>query len=258
MKLGIMQPYFFPYLGHFALIAAADEWVVFDITQYTRKSWINRNRVLHPNGGWQYVSIPLANSSTHIKISQARIGNFRKQEQYVLGKISHYRKRAPYYVQTCEIVRSMFAGPPDDSLVSLNVAGLRTVTQYLGLPFRYRICSQLALEWPDGLTAGQWAPWICAELSADAYINPIAGRALFDPTDFANAGMSLDFLEFAPFIYDTAPYNFEKDLSILDVLMWNSPGEIMQAIRSNSSLTSVISKAPGAHVSREVASGETG
>jgi hypothetical protein len=243
MKLGIMQPYFFPYLGHFALIAAVDEWVVFDITQYTRKSWINRNRVLHPNGGWQYVSIPLANSSTHIKISEASIGKFREQEQYVLGKISHYRRRAPYYIQTCEVVRSAFAELPDDGLVSLNVAGLRAVCQYLGLPLQYRICSQLAIDWPNGLTAGEWAPWICAKLSADAYTNPIAGRALFNPADFANAGVVLEFLDFAPFIYDTCPYNFEKDLSILDVLMWNSPSEVMQGIRRNSSLTSITASA---------------
>ena len=50
VKLGIMQPYFFPYLGHFALIAHTDAWVVFDITQYTPKTWMNRNRVLHPKG----------------------------------------------------------------------------------------------------------------------------------------------------------------------------------------------------------------
>src|ERR1700726_270216 len=105
MKLGIMQPYLFPYLGHFALIAAVDEWIVFDVTQYARKSWINRNRVLHPDAAWQYVSIPLANSFIHIKTSEARIGKFREQEHYVLGKISHYRRRAPYYVQVCEIVR---------------------------------------------------------------------------------------------------------------------------------------------------------
>src|SRR5882757_4455172 len=110
MKLGIMQPYFFPYVGHFALIAAVDEWVVFDVTQYTRKTWINRNRVLRADGGWQYVSMPLANSSIHIKISEARIARFPEQEGYVLGKISHYSGRAPYYRQVCEIVRSTFAG----------------------------------------------------------------------------------------------------------------------------------------------------
>jgi len=245
MKLGIMQPYFFPYLGHFALIAAVDEWIVFDISQYTRKSWINRNRVLRPEGGWQYVSIPLANSSIHIKIFDARIGNFRKQEAYILGKLSHYRRRAPYYAETCDIVRSTFGRLSDDGLVALNVAGLRTVCEYLGLPFRHRVCSQLEIDWPEGLGAGQWAPWICDKLSADAYVNPVGGRELFDPQDFAKVGVSLKFLDFAAFVYDTSPYSFEKDLSILDVLMWNSPKAAMDALRSNSSLISVAGSEPG-------------
>ncbi|MFZ3376519.1 MAG: WbqC family protein [Chthoniobacterales bacterium] len=239
MKLGIMQPYFFPYLGHFKLIAAVDEWIVFDITQYTRKSWINRNRVLHPDRGWQYISIPLKSSSTHIRISEAKVAHSREQERYVLGKIGHYKKHAPYYQQVCEIVRSSFAGITDDSLVSLNVTGLRMVCEYLGLPFHYRICSQLAIDWPVGVSAGRWAPWICARLSADTYVNPVAGRELFNPSDFAREGVSLRFLDFEPFVYDTPGYIFENSLSILDVLMWNTPEVIVEAIGKNSSLISV-------------------
>ena len=238
MKLGIMQPYFFPYLGHFALIAAVDEWVVFDVTQYTRKSWINRNRVLRPEGGWQYNPDPLADSSIHIKISEARIARSQNHERYVLGKISHYKKQAPYYAQVCEIIRSAFAGIGGDSLVSLNVAGLHAVCQYLGLPFRHRICSQLGLQLPDKLLAGQWAPWIAARLAADVYINPVGGSELFDPAEFTRNGIKLQFLEFTTFTYDTPGYNFEKDLSILDVLMWNSPKEVMEGIRLNSVLAS--------------------
>ncbi|HTV29779.1 MAG TPA: WbqC family protein [Xanthobacteraceae bacterium] len=236
MKLSIMQPYFFPYLGHFALIAAVDEWIVFDISQYARKSWINRNRVLHPNSSWQYLSIPLRNSSIHMKISEAEVANLRDQEKYVLGKISHYKRHAPYYAQVCDVVRSTFAGAADDRLVSLNVSGLRTVCQYLGLSFRYRLCSQLALRYPDKLLAGQWAPWISGRLGADTYINPVAGRELFDPSDFTREGVSLQFLQFETFVYDTAGYSFEKDLSILDVLMWNSPDAIVRTLHERSSL----------------------
>ena len=51
MRLGIMHPFFFPYLGHFALIAAVDQWIVFDVTQYTPKTWMNRNPILQPDTG---------------------------------------------------------------------------------------------------------------------------------------------------------------------------------------------------------------
>ena len=239
MNLGLMQPYFFPYLGHFALIAAVDEWIVFDTPQYTRQSWINRNRVLHQEQGWQYITIPLKNSSNHIRILEAEIANRRKIEKHVLGKISHYKRRAPYYAAVCEIVRIAFAGAVNDSLVSLNVSGLRAVCEYLDLPFHNRLCSQLNIEFPNKLIAGQWAPLISARLSGDVYINPIGGRELFDPSDFSKRGVALRFLEFTPFIYDTPGYKFEENLSILDVLMWNSPDAIVQAIRENSSLISV-------------------
>jgi WbqC-like protein family len=239
MKLAVMQPYFFPYLGYFALIAAVDEWIVFDVTQYTRKSWINRNRVLRPGGGWQYISMPLKNSSIHIRISEAEVAGLPDQERYVLGKISHYRKRAPYYAQVCEIVRNVFADAAGDSLVSLNVSSLRTVCKYLGLPFRYRICSQLCLDLPAQLHPGGWAPWIAGKLSADTYVNPIGGHVLFDPAEFARHGVALRFLEFAPFVYETPGYSFESNLSILDVLMWNSPDIIVRAIHDHSALISV-------------------
>jgi hypothetical protein len=242
MKLGIMQPYFFPALAHFALISAVDEWIVFDITQYTRKSWINRNRVLHPDSGWQYISISLLNSSIHIKVLEAEVASPRDRERYVLGKISHCKRHAPYYAQVCDIVRTTFASIVDDRLVSLNVSGLRAVCEYLGLKFRYRLCSQLALDYPDGLHAGQWAPWIAGKLSADVYVNPIGGRALFNPSDFSGQRIALQFLNFTTFTYDTPGYNFEKDLSILDVLMWNSPEAIVRAISANSSLVTVSDK----------------
>jgi WbqC-like protein family len=238
MKLGIMQPYFFPYLGHFALIAAVDEWVVFDVTQYTRKSWINRNRILCAAGGWQYVSAPLANSSIHISIADAAIANPSKLEKYVLGKLSHYARGAPHYRTVCDIVRTAFARSTGSSLVSLNVSGLRTVCDYLGLEFRHRICSQLALECPEGLTAGQWAPWIAARLAADIYVNPVGGQVLFNPADFAASGIGLQFLDFRPLVYDTPGYTFEGNLSILDVLMWNAGPAVRQAIHDNSTLIS--------------------
>jgi WbqC-like protein len=238
MKLGIMQPYFFPYLGHFALIAATDKWVVFDVTQYTRKSWVNRNRILNPAGGWQYVSMPLVNSSIRISIAEAAIANPPELQKYMLGKLSHYARRAPYYGGVCDIIRAAFADLLDSSLVSLNVSGLRTVCGYLGLPFRYQICSRLALDFPQGLMPGQWALWIADQLAADTYINPVGGRELFDPIEFTRRGIDLQFLDFMPFIYDTPGYSFESGLSILDVLMWNSPAAVRQGIQDNTRLIS--------------------
>ena len=70
MKVGIMQPYFFPYLGYFDLINRVDKWIVFDTPQYIRHGWVNRNRILHPHQGWQYIVVPLKKHDRDTSINQ--------------------------------------------------------------------------------------------------------------------------------------------------------------------------------------------
>ncbi len=227
-----MQPYFFPYLGHFSLIAAVDEWIVFDITQYTPKTWMNRNRILHPNAGWQYVTVPLSNSSISIKTHEARVLNFSEAKASIVGKLSHYKKKAPHFEAVNALINEAFDSATDDSLVHLNVHGLGAVCRYLGIPFNYRICSELNLPLPEKLQPGEWAPEICRMLGANSYVNPAGGQEIFDPSEFARRGISLHFAQAKEFVYATSPYQYEPNLSILDVLMWNPPAVVAKAIRN--------------------------
>lgn len=232
-----MQPYFFPFLGHFSLIASVDEWVVFDITQYTPRSWMNRNRILHPNAGWQYVTVPLANSSNSIKIVEAKVLNLSETKASVIGKLSHYKKKAPYFKAVNTLVNDVFDSATDNSLVKLNVLSLSAVCRYLEIPFTYRICSELNLPLPAKLEAGEWALEICNMLGATRYVNPAGGQELFDPEAFTRRGISLHFAKTKEFVYDTTPYQYEPNLSILDVLMWNSPTVVADAVRNNVEIT---------------------
>lgn len=232
MKLGIMQPYFFPYLGHFSLISSVDKWVVFDVTQYTPKTWMNRNRILHPKTGWQYVTVPLSNSSSSIKTSEARVLNLADTKKSILGKLSHYKKKAPYFHKVIKLVQQAFDDTSSDSLVSLNISALRSVCDYLEIPFSYMVCSELELDYPQNMSPGDWAPYICESLSATEYVNPAAGKDLFTVSDFGSRGICLYFSEFTEFTYETSLNTYEPNLSILDVMMWNSPEDIMAGLRS--------------------------
>lgn len=233
MRVGIMQPYFFPYPGHFALISRCEDWYVFDLTQYTPKSWINRNRVLHPGGGPNWISVPLANSSIHIRIADARVQDVAGTARAMLGKLSHYRKRAPHCRAVEAIVAETFALPSgDESLVHLNLRGLTAVCQYLGLPFRPRICSELDLDLPAACGAGDWALEIASRVGATAYLNPISGRGLFDPSRFAARGIELQFVDPQPWHYAQGTGPAVPGLSILDALMWNDAASVAAAIRA--------------------------
>lgn len=237
MILGIMQPYFFPYWGHFALIAAVDRWVVFDITQFTPKSWMNRNRVLHPTQGWQYIVVPTDKASISIRTSEARVLNPAAAGARIVRQLMHYRKRAPYHAAVIDLVERVFSNLPDNSLVALNTAALTETCAYLGLPFNFDICSRLALEYPKDIGSGDWAPAIAYQLGARGYLNPAGGRDLFDPQTFAAHGIELSFLETGDFKYTTPGYAFEPNLSILDAMMWNDAGSIRRALLSLARVT---------------------
>lgn len=233
MRAGIMQPYFFPYLGHFGLIASVDEWIVFDVTQYTPKTWMNRNRILHPKESWQYATVPLANSSISIKTHEAKILDIEKAKQSILGKISHYKKHAPYFYKVSQIIKNSFEKTEDNSLVTLNVNSLESVCDYLQIPFHYRIASKLEIGYPEKMEPGDWAPFICSEIGASEYVNPAGGKAIFDTAVFQKKNIELYLADFSEYKYKTEPYLYQPHLSILDVMMWNSPETISNKIREN-------------------------
>lgn len=236
VRLGIMQPYFFPYFGHFALIAAVDEWIVFDVTQYTPKTWMNRNRILHPKEGWQYISVPLANSSMSIRTHEAKLLDAAAAETALIGKLSAFRRQAPFHNRVVDLIRQAYAGRKGDTLCALNASALHAVCGYLGVPFAYRICSEMNLAFPEKMGAGDWAPFICEAVGATSYVNPVGGRELFDPARFQRIGVELLFAEVAEFSYTPGPYRYEPHLSIIDVLLWNEPERVAHKLRENLTL----------------------
>ncbi|GHU31278.1 hypothetical protein AGMMS50256_19510 [Betaproteobacteria bacterium] len=227
MKLAAMQPYPFPYIGYFELMAQVDRWVVLDDVQYVRRSWMNRNRILHPVEGWQYFCIPVKKSPRNATIQEIRLLDRFEAERRLLAQLQHYQKHAPYFQQVIDLVRDAFARLDKDNLVDLNLASLRATAERLEISFNPERCSHLGLVLGDVEHAGQWTLRIAIQLGADAYLNPSGGRTIYRPEEWEAADISLAFTDMNQLKYDCAPYVFEPHLSILDVLMWNDFPEIV-------------------------------
>ena len=73
MKLGIMQPYYLPYIGYWQLLNAVDKYVIYDDVNFIKGGWINRNRILN-NGVVQYFNVPMIGSSPFKLINQIEGG----------------------------------------------------------------------------------------------------------------------------------------------------------------------------------------
>jgi hypothetical protein len=226
-----MQPYFFPYLGYFDVIHKCDKWIAFDTAQYIRHGWVNRNRILHPSSGWQYIIAPLQEHRRETPIRDVLVQAGKGWRDRLQGQLVHYRKKAPYYEATVDLVRSCLDNT-ELSLSRLNVSILDRVCAYLRIPFRYEFFSdmKLALGPIDG--PGDWALRISEAVGADEYINSPGAKGYLDRERFGSVGIKLNFQEFENMNYRCAPYNFEPALSIIDVLMWNSPAEVLGHLKA--------------------------
>ena len=225
MKLGIMQPYFFPYLGYFDLIRSSDQWIVFDTPQYIRHGWVNRNRILQPGKEWQYIVVPLEIHHRETPINDIRISNKTNWRKKIIDQLQHYRRKAPHFDRTIRLVEeSLDCNSP--FLSELNVHALGKIAELLKIPFHPLLFSKMNLKLEEVGAPGDWALEISKAIGANEYINPPGGEAIFDRKAFENAGIRLTIRTFPDFHYACRGYQYQPRLSIIDVLMWNETEEI--------------------------------
>ncbi|MBT4731087.1 hypothetical protein HOB87_03875 [Candidatus Woesearchaeota archaeon] len=93
MKLAIMQPYFFPYIGYWQLISAVDTFVIYDDVNYIKQGWINRNNIIGSNFN-QLISLQVIGASSFKLINEIEVGN---NSQKILKTIEQTYKKAPYF-----------------------------------------------------------------------------------------------------------------------------------------------------------------
>lgn len=233
-----MQPYFFPYVGYFSLIRQTDKWVLLDVVQYIRHGWIERNRILKPGEGWQYISVPLVKSSRDTLIREMRIRTDEDWKKRIFSQLEHYKKRSPFYQSVIELLRNCFAFETD-SIVQLNHHILKIICGYLGIRYEGMIFSEMGLRISEVKHAGQWALNITEAIGGTEYINPVGGMEIFREEEFASKNIKLSFLQNELIEYSQRRGVFEPGLSIIDVLMFNSVEDTVRLIDSNRFISSV-------------------
>ena len=230
MRLGIMQPYFFPYPGYFDLILKSDRWVVFDIVKFQKKSWMSRNRILDVNKGETYIGVPVRKGEPDL-ILNAEVIDPRLAAEKMRRQLGAYRSHAPNFAEVEAMVGSIFEtfldGAP--TINRLNVLGLEAVCAKLGISFDWELASNLDLDFSSVNHAGQWALEICDQLGANAYINPPGGRDIFRAEEWDARGIEISFTRPPQLTYSVmGKFSFLPDLSILDALMWLPGGAIKE------------------------------
>lgn len=240
MKLGIMQPYLFPYIGYFQLMNYVDKWIVFNDIQFIDKGWINRNRILHPdiNKQWQYLTIPLAGKKQFDKITDISLKPSEEWRETILGKLSIYKKKAPFFHRTSEFVADCLMSTESNLSNFVSDVLIKTAT-HLSIQTPIYIQTQMDLDLLEITHPGEWALRISEKMGADEYINPHSGYEIFEEKDFEKSGIKLNFIKPRLTPYIQRRTGFVAGLSIIDVMMWNSEEEIHEMLMNDFDIFSI-------------------
>ena len=228
MKLGIMQPYFLPYIGYFQLIDAVDVFIVYDNIKYTKKGWINRNRIL-VNGTDTIFSLPLKKNSDSLDVIEREL-SIDYNRCKLLNQIKGAYARAPYFEQTIPLLESVILNK-EHNLFSYIYNAIVETCKHLGVKTEIRISSAIDID--HELKSQNKVIALCSAIGADTYINAIGGVELYEKDTFHANGVDLKFIKSRPFEYNQSGGEFTPWLSIIDVMMYNSLDAVYECISNN-------------------------
>lgn len=223
MKIALMQPYFFPYIGYYQLIKSVDTFVIYDDVNYIKQGWINRNRILL-NGKEHLVTMNLKNSSSFKLINEIEIGNNRTK---LLKTIEQAYKRAPFFCEIFPIIEDILTFNNYNLAVFLENS-IRKLSAYLDIQTNIVVSS--SIEKDDSKRGQEKVIAICKALNASIYINSIGGQELYSKDVFRNNQIELYFLKTRMINYLQQNNVFLPSLSIIDVIMFNSKMETIKLL----------------------------
>lgn len=217
-----MQPYFFPYIGYFQLMSEADVFVLYDDVQYMKGGWINRNRILR-SGAPAWLTRPVERRSLGTLIGDMRYVDRPDVLPGLADAVRGSYRKAPRYEDWIGLIVELLE-QEDRHVARYNEALLRGVAQAVGIGCEFVRSSDLDT---DRSRRGQDRVLdICRLLGASRYTNAIGGTELYDRDTFREAGIELKFVRTTDVTYPQFDEPFVPNLSIIDVLMFNSPEQV--------------------------------
>lgn len=225
--IAVMQPYLFPYLGYFQLIAAADVFVLGDDLQYVRSGWVNRNRILQ-NHEARLITFPLKKDRFQLQINQRQLcDHFSDEAEKLIRLIVECYEQAPYFAQVMPLIERLIRFPQQNIALYAEHA-IRELCAYLHIVTPIMRSSDLILGNP--VDKQERIIRIAHTFEATTFITPEGGSVVYDRDHFARNRLLIRFFRMDPVEYRQFRQPFVANLSIIDVLMFNCVEQVQQML----------------------------
>lgn len=223
MKIGIMQPYFAPYLGYWQLMNAVDKYVLLDDVNYIKRGWVNRNRILL-NGVEHLITLPIMKADAFKHINENILSDIPDN---IVKTIELAYRKAPYYSEIIPLVRKILECP-ERNLADFLSNSIVIISQHLGISVDFYRSSEIIRD--RSLRSQEMIIDIVKRLNGTVYYNAIGGRELYSHDRFAQEGIELAFVQPQLRSYTQGKNVFVPGLSIIDVMMYNEKSDISRML----------------------------
>lgn len=231
MKVGVMQPYFLPYLGYFQLIREVDFFVLTDDYEFSKGGWINRNKIIQ-NNEVKYLTIPLKAASDYSKISERVVSENYSGSKFFNSLKSSYQAKK-YFNENSKIMEKIFFNR-ERNLFAFIEQSIKILSEVFDLKTKTMLTSDFSLN--PNLSGQDKIIKICHDLDASCYVNLPGGKSLYNPRTFLQGGIDLRFLKPSLVPYDQGRVEFTPNLSVIDVLFNNGIKSVVNHHLPNYSL----------------------
>jgi hypothetical protein len=211
-KAAIIQSNYIPWKGYFDLIAAVDEFIIYDDVQFTKNDWRNRNIIKTPQGV-QWLTVPVGQDINR-RICDVILPDTRWQVKHWKALESNYR-RAAHFDTIAREIEPFYTQRQHTHLSSLNRMLIETICGFLGITTR--ISNSWDYEFSEGKT--QRLVDLCKQVGATVYISGPAAKNYIDENAFAEQGIDLVWFDYSCYPkYFQLWGEFVHGVSVLDLL----------------------------------------
>lgn len=213
-KVAILQSNYIPWKGYFDLIAAVDEFIIFDQMQYTKRDWRNRNKIKTPQGEL-WLTIPVKVKGRYYQtISETMIdGNDWIDVHW--QSLHQCYKRAPFFLEIASWLEPLYETLKNASLSDTNRKFIEAICAYLQIDTKISNSSDYVLI--DGKS--ERLADLCIQVEGTEYVSGPSAKNYIDPDVFSASGLTLSWFDYSNYpSYPQLWGGFVHEVSILDLL----------------------------------------
>lgn len=210
----IHQVNYLPWLGFFNKARMSDIFVMFDVADYSKNNFMNRNKIRIADG-WAYLTIPIERRYYRTPLYKVMLpSDDRWQESHWKNILFNYNKSSCFdsYSDFFEKIYK----DKNRTLMELNERIILYLFEQFGIDVKVVKTTELGIS-PE-LKKTDMLISILEGVGADAYISGEKGREYIEKDKFTRAGIKLTFQEYEHPVYKQRFQGFEPFMSAIDAL----------------------------------------